>query len=102
HRFAEAFLDFEDELVRPIPALVCAAQDRAAVNRVEIDAVEAAAVHDFSVVGGDLGEERGVRVWSKQAETFLEVTRIRPLGVRDRLSAQRAAFEPGETPRRLL
>src|ERR1035437_7148485 len=36
----QMLLDFHYELVRPIPALIVAAQDRAAINRIEVDAVE--------------------------------------------------------------
>jgi ABC-type phosphate/phosphonate transport system permease subunit len=50
-------LDFHYELVRPIPALIIAAQDRAAVDCVEIDAIKAAAIHHVGMVGRDLLEE---------------------------------------------
>ncbi len=66
----KAPLNLRDELGRPIPALVAAAQDRTAVNGIEIHAVEAAMIDHVGMVGGDFLEEGRFRVGDQQAEAI--------------------------------
>jgi len=56
-RLPKALLDFHNELLGPIPAFLGPAQDRSAVNGIEVNAVEPAAVHHLGMVGGDFREQ---------------------------------------------
>ena len=102
HRFLHPLLDFDHEFVRPIPALVAAAQDRTAVNRVEIHTVEVAAVHDLGVIRRDLLKEGRFRIGNEQAEAFLQVTGFRALIMHGGFAAERSALHAGEFPGCLL
>src|SRR3990172_11117915 len=61
-RFLEMLLNLKNELVRPVPALIRPAQNAAAVDGIEVDAVETARVHDLGVVLRDLFKEGGFHV----------------------------------------
>ena len=79
-----------------------AAQDRAAVDGIEIDAVKAAAIHHLGMVGGDLLEEGDSGSGTNRPKHSFRCRALAPLLMGRRLVPKRAAFYPRETPGRLL